>query len=122
MPQHGPPGNPHNLPIAGLRRNRPPEASQMAQDVSDPIAQAQALMERNRLLAGQSEPSVPPSSASPGEFTFTNPDMPDIAGLINAMRSAGIRGQRTQDIELRPEAPSVDELTRRIDALLGQQR
>ena len=103
-------------PIDGLKRARTPQEPQT------PDAQALALMERNRLLSGQPEAPMTPSPAQAGGFTFSNPDMPDIAGLVNAMRGAGIQGQRMTDIELPPQQQGLDELTRRIDALLSSQR
>ena len=112
-------------PLEGLKRGMPLGASTLPQDELSPDAQIGALTERNRLLGGQPETLMPPSSPQSRDFTFSNPDMPDIAGLINAMRGAGISGQRMTDIELPPQPvdsstlQGLDELTRRIDVILG---
>ena len=42
---------------------------------------------------------APPMSSAPMPFKL-NPQVPDPAGLMKAMQAAGIKGQRTTDIEL----------------------
>lgn len=72
----------------------------------------------NRAMSGggpQMAPAKPP--AAPQGIQL-NPGIPDPSGMLAALKQAGYTGQRTGDIQLPDEPQSVDELTRRVDALL----
>ena len=64
-------------------------------------------------------PDVPvtPQKPSPPAMFQLNPNVPDPEGLMTAMRKAGLKGQRTKDIEL---PLSLEELLARAAALSGQ--
>jgi hypothetical protein len=47
--------------------------------------------------------------------------MSDPQGMLAALKAAGYTGQRTGDINLPDEPQSIDELTQRINRLMGSQ-
>ncbi len=64
-------------------------------------------------LAPPNAPQMPAPNTEP--FVFSKPEgIPDIQGLINAMKGSGLTGSRTADIELPPD---TDDLIRRARAI-----
>lgn len=85
---------------------------------------AQVLLQRQQELdtaqqaAAGSLPTTPQAPFKSGSFAWPS-NIPDPAGLMALLKRLGYTGSRTEDIELKPEAQSVDELTATIDAILG---
>lgn len=91
---------------------------------TDPWAQAQQRMDVQGKMAGVGgQPQAPPmqgqgQAPQGGGFSFSNPNIPDVMGLIEALKKAGIMGSRPQqDIELPPEPLPYDELMARAKAI-----
>lgn len=108
-------------PVDGLKAAAP--------SVDDLIRQRQMINQTVGGLGSQppQQPQAPPPAAPPqggpqsyGGFSFSS-HMPDIEGLVKALRGGGYTGSNTQDIELPAEQDSIENLIKRAQAIpVGQ--
>ena len=85
----------------------------------------QVLMQRQQqqqdaqqAASGQPPPPPPPAMFKQGPFSLSGGG-PDPAGLIEMLKRSGYTGSRTANIPLQPPQQSIDELKKRIDAIMG---